>query len=145
MVFGIGEGKIEIFLDKGSFSYGESIRGRLALTLDKPKKARGLRIALVQQEYRYHHSSKGGTYSWDTIYSFKADLDGEKEYQSRSDYTFEMQIPNSQKPMGANSPDGLLGAVVSVLSRQRKIKWLLDASLDMPGFDINKKIDIAVR
>ncbi|MCX6801425.1 MAG: hypothetical protein NTZ73_04520 [Candidatus Diapherotrites archaeon] len=46
MVFGFGEGKIEIQLPKQNYSSGELITGKLLLTLNSPKKARELRVAL---------------------------------------------------------------------------------------------------
>jgi len=46
MVFGIGEGNIEIVLPKMNYTYGEKINGKVVLTLNQPKNAKGLRIEL---------------------------------------------------------------------------------------------------
>lgn len=156
MVFGFGEGKIELILDKSVAQYGDTINGRLILDLKKPKAARQLRVRISAEKVQgggtrigpgsVSHSSgqKSTLYQNDTI------LDGEKEYaQGKKEYTFQIQVPNQDvMPMQAKMPGGALGQAIGAASMLTgmgaRINWFVTASLDMPGMDISKKVQLSV-
>ena len=143
MVLGIGEGKIDVFLDKNTFSNGETIRGRLKLDISKPKKAKELRI-----ELRAERTVSGGRGKRrnEIVYSFVLRLDGEHEYNGIKDYNFEVSVPKMEAKA---KPTGILGAFADVTQflglGASPVRWYIQASLNMSwAFDITKKIQINV-
>lgn len=153
MVFGLFEGKIELMLERYNFSYGDTIKGKLNLQLNKPKKARQLRVSLVCQEtVRSTSLRRGGVSSTSEthdIYRFNLPLGGEKEYSGTGEYDFELKVPQPSGLQGQMPKlEGLAGAFVGAAmaaAGPRFVKWFVDASLDVPmSFDINKKADITV-
>lgn len=151
MVFGFGnKGKIDIQLDKLNYKYGETIKGKVILELEKPVKARELRITFIGEKEEKRWVRSGGHRHRKTertiIHNFKLVLDGEKEYSDKKEYPFEIRIPEKPKE---EKIEGFLGTVIKVLNtlnqRQTKIEWHLTATLDIPmGIDINKKINVNV-
>jgi len=147
MVFGIGEGKMEIKLPKTDYVYGESIRGKAVLTLNQPKKARGIRVEL-KAEHRVWKTrmEKGRTQRYqqiETAYSFVLPLKGEGEFTS-SEYDFELIIPkNSLQPPSA--PTIKLGPITIGPPRDTPLQWFVIASLDLPlSLDIHSMTQIQV-
>ena len=149
MVFGFGEGKIEIVLEKTIFAPGEVIRGKVVLSVNNPKQARRLRLVFTgidKVTERITMGSRPSTRTTDRVFhSFAVDLDGEKEYSGTQEYPFEIAVP--QIPQAA-MPEGMLGTALAAASflsgSMRRREWVLNASLDCPGFDINKKVQIQV-
>jgi hypothetical protein len=161
-----GKGKINIALQKTHYAPGDIISGDVALTLKKPVKAREVSISLIGE----HKATQtglgvggpmgGGGMSMSTttrtvrIYDFKQQLDSEKEYSQGREYHFEMKIPADTMSMRPLMPEGKLGQVLNVAQTAaamtgaipfQRIKWYLLAKLDVPGgFDVSKKIDIAI-
>lgn len=140
MVFGIGEGNVDIILEKSSFKAGEQIKGKVVLDLKGPKKAKELRIILKAEKEGY----RDGKRTKRTIHSAPITLDQEKEYPAgKKEYDFEFTLPTQ----GTDPGDGLVGDVVKAISfiSGSGIKWYLDASLDVPmSMDISKKIQLNV-
>jgi len=147
MVFGIGEGRIEIVLPKTNYVGGETIKGKLVLTLNQPKKAKGLRVELVarQKQIQRSRSAKGGTVVTEVdVYRFPSQLKGEGEFTS-SEYEFELKVPD----MPSAVPNPKLELIPGVLSISAPsgypMMWYVTASLDLPmSLDISKKVQISV-
>lgn len=166
MVFGFGEGKIELFLDKTSFGFGENIHGQLKLSLKKEKQARKLKLILQGTEERTQFSAgtaipaSGGIRSSSIgiggvsrtkqsviIYSNETILDGEKLYAvGEKEYEFTIQAP--KETAAPKMPQGTIGKVIGAMQTlsgaSRTIKWELKASLDVPGKDISKNVQISI-
>ena len=89
MVFGIGEGKIELMLDRLNYGYNDTIKGKLKLELKKPCNAKELRVELfaVKSIRKTNTDFKTGrtrsTTSDETIYHFNLSLGGEQEYATK--------------------------------------------------------------
>jgi hypothetical protein len=140
MVLGIGEGKIEIVLEKQGFSSGEKLKGKVRLSLNQSKKAKELRVKF----YGEKHVGSGKHHHVDYLYQQEIKLDGEKEYPGgTSEYSFELQLPAPERPVQG---EGVIAGVLGFLAGDpwAHVKWYLDASLSLPmSFDINKKIQIS--
>ena len=167
MVFGIGEGKIDILLDKMNFTEGEYIKGKVKLELNEPKHAKELKIELTGEQTfetkRLETNTRrmrtyGSTYrtvrETRTVYSFPLVLGQEKDFGS-GDYPFEIAIPKLSQPKQQEGPQfgndllGTLGkiAIAAVTGEKREypVKWFLRVSLNVPmSFDLNKKLQINV-
>jgi hypothetical protein len=164
MVFGIGEGKVDIILDKTSYSLGDVINGKVVLTLNSPKKAREFRLRFwgertARRNFTTHDAhgvaSTRSSMTNETIYEMKITLDGEKEY-SGGEYPFQVKIPGveGKQPndlVGGNAEGvkNVLGAVLNVAEEFGAVpapaRWYVQASLDLPiSFDISKKVQINV-
>lgn len=148
MVFGFGEGKIELMLDKTAFSYGETVEGKLKLTLKKSKAARQLRVTIKAERTTTTYSRGRRSIRKDTMFSSDVVLDGEKEYSSPGgEYDFSIQVPG--KDVIPARPEGKLGTAITAVQflggMASQIKWYLEASLDIPKtVDIKKSIQISV-
>lgn len=96
MVLGIGEGSIDIVVDRTSFHRGEAVRGKVVLKLGQPKKARGLRVSLIAERDVWRNDRHGRNVKQvETVFSNPARLDGEKEYAAgEASYDFELAVPN---------------------------------------------------
>jgi len=148
MVLGIGEGSIDIVLEKTNFSAGDRVKGKVILKLNKPKKAKELRIELWAERKSKSVVIGKGTKTKTTteiLHKYTAALGGEKDYDS-GEYEFEIKLPNIEKP---EKPEGALGAVADVAKFMGvgpgQMKWQLKASLNLSmGFDITKKIQLNV-
>lgn len=140
MVLGIGEGKVEIVLEKQSFSAGETIKGKVRITLNQVKKAKELRIKF----YGEKHVGSGKHHHVDYLYPQEIRLDGEKEYPAgMSEYGFQLQLPRPERPVQG---EGVIAGVLGFLAGDpfANVRWYLDASLSLPmSFDINKKMQIS--
>lgn len=142
MVFGFGEGSIEIRLEKLSFSAGETIRGKVFLKVDKPKKARRVRVEFFGERTVGYGKNR----RTERVYAFSLDLSGEREYVGAFEYPFEILIPSDagskQLP---NDTLGTIMNVASVFGGVSPTRWFVSASLDVPmGVDISKKIQISI-
>ncbi len=151
MVFGIGEGKIELELNTHSLTPGGKISGKLKLDLNAPKKAKELRVELIgeQKQSQIRVGSGGARSSSKTVVVFRSmqKLGGEQEYTS-GDYDFELDCPPKEEPKEEVQQEGLAGAIVGaakMLSNKKPVEYSVVASLDIPmSMDITKKTRIAV-
>jgi len=153
-----GKGKINIAIPRTGYMPGDTISGRVALTLKKPVKAREVNISLIGEQ----KSTRVGGMDTSTstqrvrIYDFKQQLDGEKEYSQGREYSFEMRIPADILSMKPQMPEleGKLGqglkiaqaaaAMTGAIPIQRT-EWYLLAKLDIPGgLDVSKKTAITI-
>jgi len=132
MVLGIKEGSVEIVLPKRDYSSGERIKGRLVLTLDSPKKARGLRVEL-KAEQKGAAAPKGTVVVPNVVFDLVSEVKGEGTFNS-SKYDFELQIPKSAQD-----------AVKDKATGTGPVRWYVTASLDIPlAFDIKDRKEIFI-
>jgi len=144
MVFGIGEGSINIVVGKTAFQRGETITGKVILTLGQPKKARGLGIVLIAERETWRNDARGHrTKNTETVFSSPLRLGEEKEYPAgQSTYEFSMAVPDLPLPTGMNVN---LGPLSFTIGGPPPIKWRLESSLDIAmSFDINRKLPITI-
>lgn len=156
-----GKGKINLTLERTHFEPGEIISGTINLSLKKPVQARGISISMIGEERSSSTSigmGKGvsNSYRQQKVYDFKQDLDGEKEYVSGQEYSFEMKIPDDILNLTPQIPEipGVAGNALKLVQaaatmtggmRRIRVKWYLKAKLDVPGgVDISKKADIII-
>ena len=107
------KGKINILIEKFNFSPGETIEGKVSLSLKKTIDAKGVYVELLGQERVIQGYGNTRNVRYNTIFNFKQPLDGEKQYRSKQEmiYDFEIKIPQdvlTQKQV----PNDTLGAVV---------------------------------
>jgi hypothetical protein len=119
----------------------------VVLRLKEPKKARGLRIALIGERDAYRHDTRGNrTRYTETVYSNPVRLGEEKEYPiGETSYDFTFTVPDMGSPQPAGMLGSVMGALAAMAANSGPIRWRLDASLDIPrSFDINKKLPISI-
>ncbi len=134
MVFGIGDGRLELTLDKSTYTPGDIIKGRARLILNKPVDARELRVELYRED-----SDSEGTRKH---LLQKTQIAGARTYYNQEEHKFELQIPTATIPQ---LPDGLLGNIVKWALEKTKHNLFVHVSLDMPRkFDINKRVPISL-
>jgi hypothetical protein len=143
-------GKLEIALDKMSHSFGESLKGRVKLEMDKPKKAKALRLTLFAERSVPRVVNGKRRSERQTVYTFSTELDGEGEYSGSKEYGFELKIPAQN---GAKLPEGTLGQVAGIAVAAAQFsgmapgmaKWHLKANLDIPmGQDVVKQLQLNI-
>ena len=145
MVLGIGEGKIEILLDKTTFKPGETVKGKVKLSLNQEKQAKELRILFYgEKSVRSRTDPKRRTTQ--RFFEQKIALDNEKTYAAgEQEYEFEIVLPDI--PRVKSDSDSIIGKMTNMFGQIfdpiRSYKWYLDASLDISmAFDISKKMRI---
>ena len=151
MVFGLGEKKIEVILDKFNFSPGETIKGKVILKLKKPVRAKQLKVGLRGEKItenirtagskRTHHEEKS------YIYNFEMPLDKEKDYLE-GEYSFEIKVPTNlskQNPLPPGAVGDFLKGLQILAGRDARITWYVIAYLDVPmGFDLSEKVQVNI-
>jgi len=142
MVFGIGEGKINLELNTHDVTAGGKISGKLKLELNSPKKAKELRVELIGEQLR----RSGDSTKKVVVYRFKRSLGGEQEYTG-GEYEFELQAPQTTE-LEQKAQEGVAGALLGaakLLGAIRPIEYYVVGTLDLSmSMDINKKVQIAV-
>jgi hypothetical protein len=146
------KGKIEIAMAKTHFAPGDTISGKVTLTVKKPVTAKEVSVSLIGERTT---TSGGGLAGGDRkqekqrVYDFKVSLDGEKEYDKGGEYPFEIKIPADILNVGGPQLGGAAGQAIKiaqvVTGGGSSTKWRLQAKLDIPrGIDIKKDVDIAI-
>ena len=159
MVFGIGEGSIDVVLDKLNFSPGDMLIGTVKLKLNSPKKARNLRVRFWgERKVRRNKRSvpgaatAGGSGSGtnmvdakEVVYEFTVTLDGEKEYTS-GDYPFQIKMPDySEKKPDVPGLEVAAEIAQTLGVLPSPVRWYLQATLDLPNaIDLNKKVQVTL-
>ncbi|MDD5337444.1 MAG: hypothetical protein PHS02_03080 [Candidatus ainarchaeum sp.] len=150
MVFGIGEGKIDIIPEKQSYAFGEAIGGKVVLQLSQPKKANGSRIRFyglikTQHSDRDMHGHRHTHASTREVLAQSFQLAEEGDFPAGTkEYPFTIKLPTIPKDGNAGS-GGFLSGIAGILGATQdpllNAEWYLDASLDLPmSFDISKKL-----
>jgi len=148
-MLGLGDGKVEIQLNKFNFSPGETIQGKVLLKLNKILKAKELNIELFGEKKTRTISSRGaGNTRTIKVYSFRLPLDVEKDYPSGEKlYNFSIKIPSDILDQ-QKLPEGTVGTIIKaiqIFSGGERISWYLQATLQRPlSIDINRKVQINV-
>ncbi len=155
MVFGIGEGRMDVTLDKVNYSPGDKIKGTVKLQLNSPKKARELGVRFWGErsvrtksqtfDSASHKSVERPTSRKDIVYEFKLTLGGEKEYTS-GEYQFEITVPKMPEPPKL---EGLAADIVGIAeglgAAPSQVRWYVSATLNLPiSLDINKTVQLSV-
>ena len=135
MVMGIGEGSLEITLDKYTFSVGDTINGKIILKLNKPKQANSLRVEFYGEILK----KSGKSTHMQRVHHVKAEISGKRQYQPGETIAFSLKVPSD-----INYPKAK-GFIEGLLSKPRPQGWYVHASLDVPlQFDINKRVKVAI-
>ncbi len=146
-----GKEKITLMLEKYDYAPGEKIKGTVNISLKKPTSARKLEVSFIGRKVMHQSSiSAVGMASgnrsrnktrYETVFSFKMPLDGEKEYHE-GEYPFEIKIPDNIF-QGNPNMEGKLGTAVKTLQmlggQSSRIDWIVKAQLDVPmKLDVKK-------
>ncbi len=133
MVFGIGEGSMDIVLEKTAFKPGEEIKGKAVLKLNNPTKARGVLVIL----YREVDVGSGRHRTKQKQIISDAKLGGPKEYTS-TEFPFTLRVPEGV----ISNMDPLSGFLANTFGMQL---WV-EAKLDLEAaFDISRRIRVAIK
>jgi len=151
MIFGLGEKKIELVLEKFNFSPGDTIKGRVILKLKNPVKAKQLKVGLrgerVTETLRTVAGKPTPHQEKSFIYNFEMPLDKEKEYLE-GEYSFEIKVPanlSQNLPMPSGAVGDLLKGVQILAGRDTRITWYVIAYLGVPmGFDVSEKVQVNI-
>jgi len=146
------KGKIEVAIAKTHFAPGDTISGKVTLTIKKPVAAKELGVWLIGERTT---TSGGGLAGGDRktekqrVYNFKVSLDGEKEYDKGGEYPFEIKIPADILNIGGPQLGGAAGQAIKiaqvVTGGGSSTRWHLQAKLDIPrGIDVKKDVDITI-
>ena len=146
------KGKIEVAIPKNHFAPGDTISGKVTLTIKKPVAAKEVSITLIGERTTTHGGGLAGgdrRQEKQRVYDFKVSLDGEKEYDKGGEYPFEIKIPPDILNMGGPQLAGAAGQAIRiaqvVTGSGRSTKWHLQAKLDIPrGIDVKKDVDITI-
>ena len=149
-MFGFGQKKIDVLLEKFNFSPGDTIKGKVILKLGKPVSAKQLKVGLRGE--KISSSMTMGPHGADRqrqksyIFDFEMPLDQEKEYDE-GEYSFEIKVPKSLS--NDKMPSGVAGDIlkgVEILANaQSRVNWYVIAYLDVPmGIDISKKVQVNI-
>ena len=154
MLFGKNKEKIEIHLEENSFSPGETIRGKIALKLDKPMQAKSLNITLIGQALSEKQNI--GVKTDEGKFDFLKEeikVDGKKEYYIDI-YPFEIKIPENALLKAKNWKDqipalkltkDLLDSDIIKPDWHEEYKWYIEARLVKKlSIDIKKKEKINI-
>ena len=153
VVFGLGEGKMELHLQKLQFIPGEKVTGTVKLSMNMNRKANGVRVELFAEQTTHVsvRDPKNGMLRTETrnqrVFSFAQELDSAHEYSGTREYSFEILIPQNA---GAQAPiGGVLGSVVALGQTfgglPKAPRWFVRAALDIPmGIDISAQTQINV-
>ena len=146
------KGKIEVAIAKTHFAPGDTISGKVTLTIKKPVAAKELGVWLIGERTT---TSGGGLAGGDRktekqrVYDFKVSLDGEKEYDKGGEYPFEIKIPADILNIGGPQLGGAAGQAIKiaqvVTGGGSSTRWHLQAKLDIPrGIDVKKDVDMTI-
>ncbi|MDO8627738.1 MAG: hypothetical protein Q7K42_04685 [Candidatus Diapherotrites archaeon] len=158
---------MDIKLSKTNFTKGETIEGEIQLKINKPIKAKAVRIRLLGT--RNATNSSGKNYV-KTVADIPVEVSGEKEYLPSSEsltFPFKLQIPdftanaivsgtfqqyqnfnldNEQTNTAKEIALGITETLQTTGNMLNPITWTLKGSLDIPmGFDVSKDIRITIK
>jgi len=145
------KGKLTLNLSKMEFTPGETITGTVNLKLKKPVQAKSLNVGLLGtlRSSNYSRGPKGGlskSSRTQKVFDFKKPVDGEKTYQGELNYEFQLMIPKDvyRQSTGNKAADTLVKSAQILTGTTSRINWYVRANLEMPGFDISKKVRINI-
>lgn len=144
MVLGIGEGSIEIVLEKPTYIAGETMNGKVILTLNKPINARGIRVEFYAEKISVRYDSRYRRKRTQKLFVQSQVIGGQQTYpEGRSEYSFSIKLPTFPQQQNAEGM-GFLDSILKYDPLQDLNGWFIEASLDIPfSFDIRKKQAVA--
>jgi hypothetical protein len=146
------KGKLEIQLDKYSFSAGETITGTILANLKKPVHAKSFEVGLIgESDSTNYNVNKGGvsrSHSSRNIFNFSYPIAGEGDYNpGMPPQKFQIKIPwdiISKVSTGSQVADNLIKTAMFVTGNNRKVKWYVTGRLKIPGMDLRKKVQVNI-
>ncbi|MFH1359181.1 MAG: hypothetical protein ABIH37_04790 [archaeon] len=143
------KGKITINLNKHEFSPGETASGTLTLNLKKDIQAKSLKVGLIgiYEQRNYGKGNTGSSRQSGKAFDFRKSIDGQKTYKTgEKEYKFTIKIP--QDILSSRFLNGALGSAVKaaqiISGNISSIKWYISGNLEMPGFDLSKKVRVNI-
>jgi hypothetical protein len=153
-MFGFGKGKIDLELSSYNYSAGDTIEGTATLKLNKPFKARGMKVRFYGERFtsnrstvRLGNNTQANRNTVDFVFDFTQPLDGAKEYSGESTYKFKIKIPkNLQTDPTLPGAGGAIVKTLQMFSNQSsRVDWYVKAFLDIPlGIDVSKTVQINI-
>lgn len=145
-MLGIGDGEIEIVLDRKEYSPGETIRGKLLFRLESPVRARGVKLALFgeRKEMHKHYTGKYASSHpvFVRVFHEKQVIKPRKSFKDGDEVQFAFKLPS-----GALFDVKKRGVLADIFaSLEPKTEWYISATLDIPlAFDISSKTRVNVK
>lgn len=143
------KGKIEIQLSNYSFSPGDTIEGKIILRLKKPVESNSLNVGLVGMQKtvspKFSGRSAGSETHYQEVFNFKQPLEGKKGYPiGEKEYSFKIKVPLNIMSKAGNNPlaDTVVRSMQILSGNMSAIQWYVKANLEVPGFDLSKKVQI---
>ena len=123
-VTGLGRGAIRVELDRTRVAPGDTLHGRVILSVPEAVDAKRLVVALCA----HHHTAE--------IYRFELELAGAQAFANR-DVAFELLVPfdalQKQAAAGSHPIADVVRTVSSALSQPPgQVTWSVNAQLDIP-------------
>ena len=148
-LFSSKKGNIEIILDKPNFSAGESVTGKVRLTVNREfvSKKAFVRLFAEKRSQRYNNG-QSQTYN-SIVFDYKFPLYNDVRQLTATngviEYSFDIKIPSNFN----SSIPGVVGNVINTISKVTGVgytTWYLVANINVKGslFNIRKKIKINV-
>jgi hypothetical protein len=134
MVFGLGEGEIEITLGPSTFTPRETLNGKVKLRLPKAVAARAVSIEFYGEVLQGDKAAR--------VFRSSQSLGGERTYKDGETFKFALPIPDSASPPEAQ---GTFGSVRDLFIAKPR-NWYIEAKMDIPmSPDINTRISVYLR
>ena len=142
------KGKIDIVLDNYNYSPGDTINGKIKLTINKPIHSKELKIKLIGEKIQKSYTSVGTSTrsSTDTqvIFDFSEPVAGVKDYEPGDNLSYDFKIKIPQNLIKSPQLTGVLGVIQNLAMMNTMVKWFLVADLSIPGIDLRKKVQINI-
>jgi hypothetical protein len=154
-VTGLGRGSVKLELDQTKVAPGQTLRGRLVMTLAEPVPAKRLVVTLRarQKVMNVERSTEGRSVSTSHagVYEHDTELGGAASYET-STHSFELTIPPDaldRRPSasaGHNPIKDVVRELASALSPSAgPVQWQVIGRLVIPwGRDLSHDVDIVV-
>jgi len=136
------KGKITIYLDNYNYSPGDTISGKIGLTIKKPVQSKALTVRIIGEYIKRDYTRNSSSYQ--RVFDFKQPVEGAKDYQPGPELNYDFKIKIPQNLVNSPQLTGVLGAIESLSVMNTMVKWYLIADLDIPGIDISKKVQINI-
>ena len=134
MVFGMGEGEIEITLGPTTFTPQETMNGTVKIRLPKATKARSFIVEF------YGEVERGNKH--ECVFRVAQTLGEERTYKNGETFDFSLPIPDQAKPPEAQ---GTFGSIHDLFVPKPR-NWYIEAKLDVPiAFDLQTRISVYMR
>jgi len=134
MVFGRGEGEIEITLGQTTFTPLETMNGKVKISIPKKINARSFIVEF------YGEVERGDKH--ECVFRVAQKLGEERTYKNGETFDFSLPIPAQAKPPEAQ---GTFGSIHDLFVPKPR-NWYIEAKMDVPmAFDIKSRISVYMR